>query len=140
MVTTLKDLISDDVAAVFLVEDDFAETITYYPQDNRDRGVAILAICDLDHEEGTNQVSGDGADLNDGKGERERRTAIVEIEATLVVSDGDSFKIRDEMWFFKRNTGRDKDPDQDSGLQSLRLIGQYGRHTRTPRLRTVRGR
>ena len=138
MATTLKQIISEDVTTVFLVDSDFAETITYYPQDNRDRGKEILAICDLDHEEGTNQVSGDGADLDDAKGERERRTAIIEIDATLVISDGDSFKIRDEMWFFKRNTGRDKDPGQDHGLQALRLVGKYGRFTRTPRLRTVR--
>jgi hypothetical protein len=131
---TLKDTIASDVDAVFLDEDDFAETITYYPLNDQNSGTDYLAVVDLDHEEGPNMVSGDGPVMVDPKGERERRTGIIEITSTLEVSDGDSFLIREELWFFKRHTGRDQDPGQDEGLQSLRLVRNEGRHTRQGRV------
>lgn len=132
---TLAARIALDVSAVFLETDDFAQTITHYPEDDREGGESIIAIFDTDELEGQ---TGGG---NDGEGRRLhsdnsttiRDTGVVECASTVEITTGrtqrnSTFLIDDEIWQAKRVISRDTDMQS---VLVIRIASKITRRTRT---------
>lgn|GEM_PF-7071249 len=107
---------------------EMAETITHYPLGVTANGLDVDAYVFLDHEEGTNEDSGDGAVTQDNAGDRERRTGLLEVDKLLAVDDRDTWLIDGQLWFTERHYGR------DSGLRGVRIVRGEGRFSRRPRM------
>jgi len=108
-------------------------TVVRYPLGNRNAGIEMQAYVFLDNEQGTNEESGDGAITRDEHGDRERRTALIEIDAAAVTDDRDEWLVEGQVWQYQRHYGR------DAALQGIRLSRQEGKFTRLPRTRSMRG-
>jgi len=123
------------------------ELIRHFPRGDIRDGRDLRAIVVRDHEEGSNEVDGDGPVLDTKRGERERQTWIVELAADVATHHSDTYLIPDvavfttatlehaldlHLWKVKRHTGR------DDALQTLRLVRSQGRFSQAGRLRRTR--
>jgi hypothetical protein len=91
-----------------------------------------MAHVFLDNEQGTNEEHGDGAITRDAHGDRERRTALIEIDAEVFTDDRDEWLVYGQVWQYQRHFGR------DAALQGIRITRQEGKFTRMPRTRPMR--
>jgi hypothetical protein len=125
--------------SVFTDTDRFGETITIFPEGDRERQRTFDGVFFLDGEQGSNEVFGDGAPVGQSVlGESERRTGILEAPTTEKIGKKDVFVIpnpnsgRKEIWHYYRYIGRDK------AMQATRLIRAEKSLTRQPHLRPTR--
>lgn len=84
---------------------------------------------------GSNEVDGDGFQLDSRQGERARETILIEVPASLDVKDGSGFHLPTkpdgsmELWSFRRVDS------QDTVSQTLRVVRSERRTTARPRVR-----
>ena len=130
---TLAAQIALDVSAVFLETDDFAQTITHYPEDDRESGESVVAVFDLDQLEGGGGVDGEGRRIHSDANSTIREAGVVECATTVDVTTGrtqrnSTFLIDGEIWQAKRILS--KDTDMQSVLV-IRIASKITRRTRT---------
>lgn len=127
---TLASQIALDVSAVFLDTDDFAQTITHYPEDDRERRESIVAIFDRDDLEGASSgLDGDARRLHNEDASTVRESGVVECSTAVEVTTGreqynSTFLIGGQIWTAKRVLSIDAD------MQSVLVIRVASKTTR----------
>lgn len=87
MSLTLKQQIDADTTPVFLQTDEFAEDVTHYAAGNLSAPATVQAVVDRDEEASGGVGSGEGADFDTASRVRLRRNAILELAASVVVTE-----------------------------------------------------
>lgn len=88
MANTLKQQMTADVSTVFLNTDEFAETVTHYPAGNLAAGASVSAVVDRDNEAMAGLGSGEGPQFDRRESVKLRRSAVLEVPATVSVTEG----------------------------------------------------
>ena len=94
---TLAAQITADVTDVFLVNDDFATSITHYPAGDETAGATVLAIVDYDFMDEDSGGDGGGTELSNERGVRVRQTAKLEIPIGTTVTE-ERGKLKPSTW------------------------------------------
>lgn len=126
---TLREQIGDEVAAVFLDTDEFAQSVEHWPLGREADKATISAVVDLDME-------GSSSGIDDADGSRIVRAGELELASTVVVTcnergnQRDLFLIDGELWTAVRVLGRDGIP----GMQTVAIERAEGVTTKRTRV------
>jgi len=137
--------IKDDANTTFL-DGVFGEIVRRFRKGSSTNFDDLPAVVDRDDLSGTNEEYGDGAVLDDRKGDAERQTYKLELskDVTPPIDHRDTFLIAPtpvhtiaDLLAVGRKWGVRRDLGEDAGLRAFRLIRKVGRHTRQPKIRRM---
>ncbi len=130
MANTLKQQMTADAAdgAVYFNTNEFADTITHYPQNDRGAGRTITVIDVSDQLEGTREIPGDGVVLETEFGERIHESKILELPVSVPITvhkqPQDTFLVGGQIWQAIRVIGKDADTQSVWVARTSKLLSR----------------